>query len=649
MSIESYILTASVAVYLLLGGVLVAGRKTSRSKSIPWLMFALAAWTLGDLVLWQGTNWHAVSVGIGISIIAAITAPVIGLIALQEYANKPLGHSVKALLLIGPLSCFALAVSPEWRSLLWTLPTALDYGVRPYPYIRGQWFIYVFLPVAFGSYGAALLQLIRHAIKLHPRARSSLLFITVLTSFPLIASCFRLTGSPLLNNISAAVVFAALSPAAAWLVLRYGALRNEAVSHSALFEQMEDAVLVVDSDEYILGANKAALDLFDSSREDLVGSHLPVRLPVFAGHLKRVAANPERRIECSYNQKHLTLRSNPVKLPGEPRRLQLLICHDITSELKAHAALKRNESLLGSLINHSANPIIQVRGLELDGQMRDFEVTVANPAAARLFESDVDDFVGARIARKLYGAEVSDRQYALQRILPVLREASETGGNHELDLCLSENGARRWYRILVEPVGRDIGLTFIDVSDERRQHAALRSAALNDALTGVMNRRGFEESASSYFSKSQDVDSAALLFVDLNRFKSINDQYGHEIGDQILQQVAARLNETFRSQDIVARYGGDEFVVLVTDTSADQAERLRSRAQNLLATAYTVDQRSLHCSASIGMATYPHDGNTLGDLLHHADMVMYRRKAQYHAYETDEVSVDDTTVIRASG
>ena len=156
----------------------------------------------------------------------------------------------------------------------------------------------------------------------------------------------------------------------------------------------------------------------------------------------------------------------------------------------------------------------------------------------------------------------------------------------------------------------------------------MESIALRDPLTGVLNRRGFEQEASRPLAESTDDARGALLYIDLNDFKQINDRCGHEIGDQLLTIAAARLKTSFRSHDIIGRPGGDEFVVLVPDVTGDVAEKLAARLSTALEQPYLIGKEKLDCAASIGLALYPEHANTLTDLLRAADQAMYRAKAR---------------------
>ena len=142
----------------------------------------------------------------------------------------------------------------------------------------------------------------------------------------------------------------------------------------------------------------------------------------------------------------------------------------------------------------------------------------------------------------------------------------------------------------------------------------------------MLNRRGFERDAAQRLTDSADDATGALLFVDLNDFKKVNDEFGHEVGDQLLKIAAERLRKGLRSCDIIGRPGGDEFVALVPDVDAETAEKLAKRLTQGLEQPYVVGSQALVCAASIGLAVYPENANTLTGLLREADQAMYVAK-----------------------
>ena len=160
-----------------------------------------------------------------------------------------------------------------------------------------------------------------------------------------------------------------------------------------------------------------------------------------------------------------------------------------------------------------------------------------------------------------------------------------------------------------------------------------RQCAHYDQLTGLPNRTLLLDRFSQAVARgARQHKQVALLFLDLDGFKSINDVLGHTAGDQLLQQVAARLTASIRASDTACRYGGDEFVILLPELQhRKSAVAAVEKIQAHLATPYMVDGITIEVTASIGMAVYPIDGSEFGDLIQQADAAMYCNKAHVPA------------------
>ena len=166
----------------------------------------------------------------------------------------------------------------------------------------------------------------------------------------------------------------------------------------------------------------------------------------------------------------------------------------------------------------------------------------------------------------------------------------------------------------------------------------LSQLALQDSLTKLPNRSLLEDRVDQAIHKANRKNSRfALLFLDLDGFKAVNDSLGHHTGDQLLIEVGQRLRRSLREQDTVARLGGDEFVVLLDAADPDDAAPVADKLVRLFDTPFQIDSNTLSLSTSIGVAIYPEDGNTRQDLLRHADAAMYHTKAAgrngYHFFE----------------
>ncbi|MYM21050.1 diguanylate cyclase [Duganella sp. FT135W] len=159
--------------------------------------------------------------------------------------------------------------------------------------------------------------------------------------------------------------------------------------------------------------------------------------------------------------------------------------------------------------------------------------------------------------------------------------------------------------------------------------ADLAHAARYDELTGLPNRRLFQDRMRLALARSRrDQVGGAVLFIDLDDFKSVNDQHGHAVGDQLLRTVAQRIKSCVREADTVARLGGDEFVVLLEEVgSLPQVQRVADKIRKTLAAPLALGGVALPVSASIGLAMYPQQGEAMDDLMRHADQAMYAAKA----------------------
>ena len=157
----------------------------------------------------------------------------------------------------------------------------------------------------------------------------------------------------------------------------------------------------------------------------------------------------------------------------------------------------------------------------------------------------------------------------------------------------------------------------------------LRDAAETDLLTGVYNHRHLQDRIRHETARAGRTGSPlSVLMIDLDDFKRINDDHGHQTGDRVLRAIAGALKLAVRSSDVVARYGGDEFILLMPDTDAAEATRVAERAcQDVASLAHTMaDGSAVHVACSAGLAQYPQDGLTGRDLLRRADAAMYADK-----------------------
>lgn len=170
--------------------------------------------------------------------------------------------------------------------------------------------------------------------------------------------------------------------------------------------------------------------------------------------------------------------------------------------------------------------------------------------------------------------------------------------------------------------------TFSNIAERKRRESRMRWQAEHDALTGLVNRAHFEASlAGALIAARENGDEVALLYIDLDGFKAVNDSLGHAAGDALLVMVARRLQDVVRSDDLVARLGGDEFVVVISTLHRDiDAVRVAGKIVARLSEEFRLGAETVRIGASVGIAVYPHHALSAGELIREADKAMYRRK-----------------------
>jgi diguanylate cyclase (GGDEF)-like protein/PAS domain S-box-containing protein len=207
--------------------------------------------------------------------------------------------------------------------------------------------------------------------------------------------------------------------------------------------------------------------------------------------------------------------------------------------------------------------------------------------------------------------------------------------------------ARAWVSVMDDGDGRSLAITHIeDITEQRHSAERLEWAATHDELTGLPNRFRFLNQLARFLETSEP-GAVAVMFIDLDNFKVINDSLGHGVGDELLRGMSERLRAVVRDRDMLSRFGGDEFIVMLCDIGAtvspvDVAERLRAE----IAQPLVVDGAELFVTASIGIAVADRAGITTTDLLRDADAAMYRAKARGRdCVEVFSPGTHDATVL----
>ena len=239
-----------------------------------------------------------------------------------------------------------------------------------------------------------------------------------------------------------------------------------------------------------------------------------------------------------------------------------------------------------------------------------------NPEAQKLLEQPTGSAIGASLGTLLpeWPQLVADFLKDKQRHRE-LRLALR-GTPHDLQVRIAELRGR---------AGQLAG--HVIMAQDVTAQKTFERMAYHDPLTGLPNRRLLElEATSALTLADQEGWTAALLYLDLDNFKPVNDRYGHDTGDLLLRQVALRLQAVSRTTDVLVRFGGDEFVLFVQNVAANEAEALAERIVAKLAEPFSVEGRVLTIGVSVGVAFFPQDTQELSELIDHADSAMYNAK-----------------------
>ncbi len=280
------------------------------------------------------------------------------------------------------------------------------------------------------------------------------------------------------------------------------------------------------------------------------------------------------------------------------------------------SALKESESNLRGLLEFSPVSMVLTRA-------SDHKVVFANRRAAAMFDVPLDGLVGQSAPD--YWVSHKERSGFLGAL-------TRSGRVDDLEVRLrSMSGREFWCRISAQRLrfdGEDCLLgAMTDINDQKLAQEQLRELATHDTLTGIYNRRYLDEVVQRELERARRYTRPlTVAMVDADHFKNINDSYGHPVGDEVLRAVSDRCRRTLRSNDVLGRYGGEEFVVVFPETSLDEARTVAERVRDAVGgTPITVGDRSLEVTVSIGLASLC-GGQDPASLLARADTALYEAK-----------------------
>ncbi len=210
-------------------------------------------------------------------------------------------------------------------------------------------------------------------------------------------------------------------------------------------------------------------------------------------------------------------------------------------------------------------------------------------------------------------------------LIKSIKEISSVGGKETLEEIYIEE-LRKWFSAVVYSMEVDyFALLLTDITENKKDKEKILGLAYYDSLTGLSNRKKIIETINKTINNYEN-EKFAVLFIDLDHFKSINDTLGHDVGDYVLEKVSARFKMLLSPKHKIGRLGGDEFIIVQNITSISDAEKLACKICTTLNHSIKYKEDDLFIGASIGISIYPEDGKDTSTLMKNADAAMYAAK-----------------------
>lgn len=415
------------------------------------------------------------------------------------------------------------------------------------------------------------------------------------------------------------------------------AVRDSELRNRTLWEIISDAIIIVDANNIIRFANPASAQLFGYSPTELVGQDTSIVQPehlreTYRKNLESYRRHKEksRRGVNWHSIDTLALQKSGREIPVELTFSQMTLSseswyvgffRDISRRIEDQAALRLRDRAI-----ESSRDGIMIT----DAQAINHPILYINPAIARISGYTPEEVIG-NSGRIFLGKNL--QQPEANTLRELLRDGEE---GSVILACERKDHMPFWNELTVSPVRDENGRIthyisiFKDVTERKRQEAALLKSANFDALTELPNRTLLLDRLDLAISSgTRHNRKIGLLFINLDKFKVINDSLGHDAGNTLIQQMAQRLHACLWDGDTLARIGGDEFVFLL-DEIGDEKNILgiTQRIFESLTKPLELAGQEVVISASIGASVFPRDGETAALLLQHANLAMHRAKEQ---------------------
>ena len=437
--------------------------------------------------------------------------------------------------------------------------------------------------------------------------------------------------------------------------LAENALRDSERRYRLLVERMREGLAQVDNDGILHFVNDRFCEMTGYSREELIGRAPADFLLATAEDIALMAEKVRFRLRGVSDQYEVRIRRKDgsviwLEIGGAPVTDasgkvvgSIGVHNDVTERRIGEEALRESEERYRLMAENSTDLISRTttRGVFL----------YASDASRRLLGYEPAEMVGRSVYEFI---DVEDLE-EVRHLSTLINDVGPTTFSYRIR---RKDGSIIWFettsRSVRNPASGEldeiIGVSR-DVSERKRAEEQIEYQAYHDALTGLPNRRLFRDRLTVALAHARRLGATlAVMFLDLDRFKYVNDTLGHSLGDELLKSVAGRIKAALREEDSIARMGGDEFTVLLPELkNANHAAMVAQKLLETVAQPMRFEDTELFITTSIGIALYPNDGDTAELLLKNADHAMYRAKdAGRNSYQLFTETMNSRALERLS-
>jgi diguanylate cyclase (GGDEF)-like protein/PAS domain S-box-containing protein len=591
------------------------------------LMTAGTAFSYGT----QDPNLYGI--GRALSFFATGFMPVAFYIVYRDYTVGPPHPLIIAMLSIVPIATTMLALTNSTHNMIWAY-VETESGIRFSNLADHYWYSRVHAPYSFILFGYSLVALAGRLPTIARAHRETVIILLICVVFPYVVGFGNTMlgiGPPAFPFTSSTIVL--LLPLYAYAAVSLRFYEFSPIGYQTLFDHVRDPIFVLDHDERIVCANKSSQELLGGSERELIGRKLWEDFPA-ARAILRQASELDLTQTLRISKDHIyELSVGPLNGPKGQSLGMVVVCRDVTERRQAQSQLADSEHLIRTLIETSQNGILRFARDRNDKGVR-FRCVFANRAAETHLDCGTGTLVGMPLDKLV--------QLEPNRLIRHFSDDSGKRSTLSFETSAERTESDSWLRIVGEPVGDDFSVTLIDITQRKRNEDKMLADALRDPLTSVLNRRGFEQEGAELIASNE---TGAVLYLDLNQFKSINDRFGHQAGDALLKAFGHRLEFCLRPEDILGRLGGDEFAIVLPGVNVEDAKHVAERLVQTASEAYIIQGQEIKCTASVGIALMPKHGEELWHLISVADQAMYNAKS---LSQDDEAANDRAAYVEAA-